>query len=205
METISFDEWQKLDLRVARIKNVEEITGADKLYKLTIDVGELGERTICAGIKQHYEKKELIGKEIIIVANLEPRKMKGIESQGMLLAACNEEHTEVILLKPKEEVETGSKLQFKIDEKTSNNLTEEIINIDEFSKFDFRIGKIESIGKGSIKIKCLDKVFETKQKLDIKKGDFIVIVANADKIVIPTVSGSVIVPEKEIEEGSKVS
>lgn len=110
METISFDEWQKIDLRVARIKNVEEIAGADKLYKLTIDVGELGEKTICAGIKQHYEKDELVGKEIVIVANLEPRKMKGIESQGMLLAACNEDHSKIILLQPGKDIEEGSKI-----------------------------------------------------------------------------------------------
>ena len=110
MDTIKFDEWQKLDLRIARIKNVEDIAGADKLYKLTIDVGELGERVICAGIKQHYAKEELIGKEIVIVANLEPRKMKGVESQGMLLAACNEEHSKIILLQPEKEIEEGSKI-----------------------------------------------------------------------------------------------
>jgi len=110
METASFDEWQKIDLRVARIKNVDEIPGADKLYKLTIDVGELGERVICAGIKQNYAKEDLIGKEIVIVANLEPRKMKGIESQGMLLAACNEDHGKVVLLQPEKEIEEGSKI-----------------------------------------------------------------------------------------------
>lgn len=110
METIKFEDFSKLDLRIARIKNVEDIPNADKLYKLVIDVGELGERTICAGIKQHYKKEELIGKEIVIVANLEPRKMKGIESQGMLLAACNEDHTKVILLQPEKEIEEGSKI-----------------------------------------------------------------------------------------------
>ena len=82
-----FSDWEKLDLRVAEIKKVEEIKGADKLYKLTLDVGELRERIICAGIKKYYSKDELIGKKIIYFSNLKPRILKGIESQGMLLAA----------------------------------------------------------------------------------------------------------------------
>ncbi len=108
MDEIKFEDFAKLDLRVATIKNAEEIPEADKLYKLTIDVGELGERTICAGIKQHYKKEDLIGKQIIIVANLAPRKMKGIESQGMLLAASSENHEEVVLLMPEREIKEGS-------------------------------------------------------------------------------------------------
>ena len=59
---ITYGDFTKLDLRVAKIKKVEDIEGADKLYKITLDVGESGERTIAAGIKQHYSKEELIGK-----------------------------------------------------------------------------------------------------------------------------------------------
>jgi methionyl-tRNA synthetase len=108
---VSYDEFAKLDLRVAKILEVEDIAGADKLYKLTIDLGELGKRTICAGIKQHYKKEDLIGKEIVVVANLEPRKMKGVESQGMLLAASTENHEKIIFLKPEKAIEPGSKVQ----------------------------------------------------------------------------------------------
>ena len=86
---IEFGDFQKLDLRVAEIKKVEAIEGADKLWKMKVDVGELGERTICAGIKKHYSDKELVGKKIVIVANLEPRKLRGVESKGMLLAAVS--------------------------------------------------------------------------------------------------------------------
>jgi len=107
---INFSDWEKLDLRVAKIKKVEDIENADKLYKLEIDVGELGKRTICAGIKQNYSKKELKNKKIIIIANLEPRKMKGIESQGMLLAACSENHEKIVLLTLDSEIEEGSKI-----------------------------------------------------------------------------------------------
>jgi len=111
-DTIPFSDWEKLDLRVAQIKNVEDIENADKLYKLTLDVGELGERVVCAGIKQYYTKKELKGKKIVLFANLTPRKLKGIESQGMVLAAVNEED-KVILIKPKGEVSVGSEIIFK--------------------------------------------------------------------------------------------
>jgi len=110
---VEFSDWQKLDLRVAQIKKVEEISGADKLYKLTLDVGkEIGERTICAGIKEYYSEKELKGKKIIIFVNLKPRLMKGIESQGMLLAAVSENHSKVVLITPKLEVSLGNKIEF---------------------------------------------------------------------------------------------
>jgi len=105
-----FSDWEKIDLRIAEIKEVEEIENADKLWKLKLDVGELGIRTICAGIKQFYSKKELIGKKIIYFSNLKPRKLKGIESQGMLLAASNPEHTEVVLISPEKDIENGSRI-----------------------------------------------------------------------------------------------
>lgn len=105
-----FSDWEKIDLRVAEITNVEDIENADKLWKLTIDVGELGIRTICAGIKQFYSKKELIGKKIIYFSNLKPRKLKGIESQGMLLAASNSDHSEVVLIAPEKDIDNGSRI-----------------------------------------------------------------------------------------------
>ena len=88
--TIQYEDFEKLDLRVAEIKEVKEIENADKLYKLTISLGD-ETRTICAGIKEHYTKEELKNKKIIIIANLEPRTLRGIKSQGMLLAAGDKE------------------------------------------------------------------------------------------------------------------
>lgn len=85
-ETIPFNEFKKVDLRVALIKKVEDVDGADKLYKITLDVGELGERTVMAGLKPYYKKEELEGKLVAYVSNLEPRKIFGVESKGMLLA-----------------------------------------------------------------------------------------------------------------------
>jgi len=106
---ISFEDFQKLNLRVAEILEIEDIEGADKLYKLTIDVGELGQRTICAGIKEFYSKDELQNKKIIVVVNLAPRKMRGIESRGMLLAA--DENGKPILITPEKDVRNESRVR----------------------------------------------------------------------------------------------
>ncbi len=112
MSTVNYNEWEKLDLRVGQIIKVEDIEGADKLYKLEIDLGKnLGKRTICAGIKQHYKKSELANKKVIIFANLSPRMLKGIESKGMLLAAINEDESKIILISPEKDIELGSKIR----------------------------------------------------------------------------------------------
>jgi len=83
---ISFDEFSKLELRVARVLQAEKVEKADKLLKLEVDLGD-EKRTIVAGIAQHYSPEEMIDRKIVIVANLEPAKIRGIESNGMLLAA----------------------------------------------------------------------------------------------------------------------
>ncbi len=115
MENINFSEWEKIDLRVGKILEAEDIEGADKLYKLKIDLGkELGKRILVAGIKQFYDKKELKGKRCIVFANLEPRKLKGIESQGMMLAAvsyADGKEEKVKLLQPDEDIELGSRVR----------------------------------------------------------------------------------------------
>ncbi len=111
--SVDFSDWEKLDLRVAEIVKVDEIKGADKLYKLSLDVGELGKRVICAGIKEFYSKDKLEGKKIIIIANLKPRKLKGILSEGMLLAASSEDRKKVVLLCPFKDVNSGVEIEFK--------------------------------------------------------------------------------------------
>lgn len=109
---IPFSDWEKIDLRVGKILKVEDIENADKLYKLEVDLGkEIGKRTVCAGIKKHYSKDELKNKKVIVFTNLAPRKLKGIESQGMILAAVNEDESKVILLSPEKDIEVGSKVR----------------------------------------------------------------------------------------------
>ena len=89
-ETISIDDFNKIDLRVARIINAEHVEGADKLLKLTLDIGEAQPRTVFAGIKSAYDPERLRGRMTVMVANLAPRKMKFGMSEGMVLAASGE-------------------------------------------------------------------------------------------------------------------
>jgi methionyl-tRNA synthetase len=84
---ISIDDFLRVDLRVAKVLNAELVTGADKLLKLTLDLGELGTRSVFAGIRAAYEPESLVGRLIVVVANLEPRKMRFGVSEGMMLAA----------------------------------------------------------------------------------------------------------------------
>ena len=106
---VNFDDWSKLDFRVGQIINVEEIEDADKLLKLTVNLGEeIGERVVCAGIKEYYSKEELLNKKIVLFVNLTPRKLRGIESQGMILAA-NEDGKPVLII-PEKDVKLGTQI-----------------------------------------------------------------------------------------------
>jgi len=108
--TITYDDFAKLDLRIATITHAEPHPNADRLLKLQLDVG--GEaRQICAGIKQYADPAELVGKQIVIVANLAPRTIRGEVSNGMLLAATvadGDEVRDVVVLAPSKPVPSGS-------------------------------------------------------------------------------------------------
>lgn len=113
--TISFEEFAKVDLRVARVVQAEAHPNADKLLKLQLDDGSGVPRQICAGIKGHYQPEELVGRLIVIVANLAARVIRGEESRGMLLAASDAPKTNdpaaqrnVILLRPDKEIGPGA-------------------------------------------------------------------------------------------------
>jgi methionyl-tRNA synthetase len=90
MREISIDDFARLDLRIARIVTAETVEGADKLVRLTLDIGEARHRTVFAGIKAHYRPEDLVGRLTPMVANLAPRKMKFGVSEGMILAASGE-------------------------------------------------------------------------------------------------------------------
>ena len=104
---ITIDDFRKIDLRVAEIIEAEKIKNSEKLLKLKISLGE-EERQLVAGIAKFYQPEDLIGKEIIVVANLEPKSLMGYESQGMLLAANDGE--KIVLLKPEIKIAPGSKI-----------------------------------------------------------------------------------------------
>lgn len=105
---ITIDDFLKVDLRIANIVAAEPVENATKLLKLTVEIGG-AERTILAGIAEMYQPDELVGRQVAVVANLQPRKMRGIESQGMLLAADVE--GQAILLHPETKVPSGSRVR----------------------------------------------------------------------------------------------
>lgn len=104
-ETITIDEFKRLDIRIARVVQAEPVPKTDKLLKLTIELGD-ETRTIVAGIAETYTPEQLVGKQIVVLANLQPATIRGIVSEGMLLAA--EVDGKAILLIPDREVPTGS-------------------------------------------------------------------------------------------------
>ncbi len=106
MEKISFNDFAKVELRVGKIIACDPVEGSTKLYKLLVRIGG-EERTLAAGLAGHYAADELLGKKVIVVANLEPKQLKGVESNGMLLAA--EDSTgKVLLLTVDGEIEEGA-------------------------------------------------------------------------------------------------
>ena len=109
-ETISIDDFAKIDLRIARIANAEHVEGADKLLRLTLDVGDLGTRQVFAGIKSAYAPETLVGRLTVMVANLAPRKMKFGMSEGMVLAA-SDERGGPFLLSPDSGAQPGMKVK----------------------------------------------------------------------------------------------
>ncbi len=108
-DMITYDDFQRLDLRVARVLDADRIEGADKLLKLTVDVGEEQPRTLVAGIAQQFGPRELIGQHVVIVANLEPATIRGVQSQGMILAAGEKEPLALIVAD--RECEPGEKVR----------------------------------------------------------------------------------------------
>ncbi len=109
---VTFDEFAKVDLRVAKILEAEPHPDADRLVKLQVDDGSGKPRQICAGIREYYEPADLVGKSIVIVANLAPRTIRGEESRGMLIAASDavkgSDERSVVVMTPMSEIGAGS-------------------------------------------------------------------------------------------------
>jgi methionyl-tRNA synthetase len=109
-DKITIDDFTKIELRVAQVKVAERVKGADKLLRLEVDLG-YEQRQILAGIAKAYEPEQLVGRKIVIVANLAPRKMRGLESNGMLLAASLGEEGKPVLASFLEDVPLGARLK----------------------------------------------------------------------------------------------
>lgn len=106
-DVITFDDFLKLDLRVATVTKAEPHPNADKLIALQVDLGN-EHRQIIAGLRGYYDPEELVGKQIVVVANLAPRMMRGMESRGMLLAASSENRDVIAVLSPEKPVDAGA-------------------------------------------------------------------------------------------------
>jgi methionyl-tRNA synthetase len=108
-DQISYEDFAKLDIRIGLIVAAEMVPDTDKLIKCTVDLGEMGQRTIVSGIAQWKKPEELVGKKLPYIVNLAPRMLRGVESQGMLLAASDDNG--VALLQPERDVPQGTKLK----------------------------------------------------------------------------------------------
>jgi methionyl-tRNA synthetase len=107
---ITYDDFSKLELKVATVLECKPHGNADKLLVLQVELANGEKRQICAGLRQHYQPEQLVGKQIVVVANLAPRTMRGEISQGMLLAATDATTQRVIVVSPSEQVQPGSKV-----------------------------------------------------------------------------------------------
>lgn len=104
---ITFDDFKKLDIRIATIVEAEKVEGADRLLKLVVDLGD-EKRQLVAGIAAQYEASEVIGKQVPVLCNLEPAVIRGVESNGMMLCASS---PELSLLSPDKKVDNGGKVK----------------------------------------------------------------------------------------------
>ncbi|MFP4001384.1 MAG: class I tRNA ligase family protein, partial [Thermoplasmata archaeon] len=175
---------KKLDLRVGKITKVKEHPNADKLYINRVDIGD-EERTLVAGLKPYYDKEEMEGKKIVVVANLEPAKLRGIESEGMMLAA--QEGETVSLLQPYGEV--GENI-------LGTKKDAEEISFDDFQKFEFETARWDD-GK-IITSKELDSV-----KSERFEGISVVLVDDGKALLLKDSEGGIGL-DKEISPGSEI-
>ena len=103
---VTIEDFSQIELKVGTVKSVEPHPKADRLLVLQVELGEPVPRQLVAGIREHYRPDELVGRQIIVVANLKPAKLRGVESQGMLLAASDDE--QVIVLRPEKRTRAGA-------------------------------------------------------------------------------------------------
>ena len=110
MENINFEDFEKLDIKIGTIKSVEKVEDADRLFVFKVDVGEENERTIISGVAEYFfEPEVLFGRQVPVLMNLKPRKIRGIESQGMILYASDEDG--LTILEPGRKMKSGSAIK----------------------------------------------------------------------------------------------
>jgi len=108
-ERIGIEDFLKVRMRIGKVLEADNHPNADKLIVLKVDLGT-EQRQLCAGLRGHYEPAELVGRNVVVVTNLAPRKMRGVESNGMLLAASSPDRSRVILIEPAADIEPGAEV-----------------------------------------------------------------------------------------------
>jgi methionine--tRNA ligase beta chain len=107
-QKVSYEEFSKMNLRVGKIVKAEQVQGSSNLLKISIDIGDNEVKTAVAGIAKYYSPEQLVGQQLAIIVNLEPRKIYGIQSEVMILAAQDEEN--VVLLQPEKPLKNGAEI-----------------------------------------------------------------------------------------------
>ncbi|MEK6852654.1 MAG: methionine--tRNA ligase subunit beta [Nanoarchaeota archaeon] len=110
MNEINLDDWKKIDIRVGKIKEAVNHPNADSLVILKVDLGK-EVRQLVAGLKKHYNRQDLKGKNILVLTNLKPVEIRGVKSEGMLLAAVDKSSDKVVLLAPEKDVSSGTRVE----------------------------------------------------------------------------------------------
>ena len=184
-----FADMRKLDIRVAEILEAEDHPDAEKLFKLKINVGE--ERQIVAGLRAYYKREELVGRKVLVVYNLKPAKLRGLMSQGMLLAADDEElgGTTVALLKPSKNVPNGTKFTCNLD------IVGNEIEYKEFQKVKIKVSSVANE-------KFVSEGIAVKEKGTPPKAAAVIDSGNA--LLLSDGNGCYAVPDKEIKDGANV-
>ncbi len=189
-----FADFRKLEIRVAQIKWIDDHPDADKLYQMKVDVGEDEPRSIVAGLKAFYSKDEMLNRKVLCLANLKPRKLRGIESKGMLLAADDEEigGSTVLLLKPSADMPNGTRIDCGLDCRDGK------IEYEDFAKVKL---KVASIVNGKFNI-------DGGKDIELPEGapSRIVAVMDQDGKLIPLSDGKgcIATVDKDITDGANV-
>ncbi|MCK4613826.1 MAG: methionine--tRNA ligase, partial [Thermoplasmata archaeon] len=186
---------EHLDLRIGLVKEVKDHPDAEKLYILSIDVGEDDSRTLVAGLKPYYPPEGLIGRRMVIVCNLKPARLRGVLSQGMLLAAEKDEM--VVFLTPVAEEAPGTRVSGHI---VSPHSPPQEITIQEFSTVPMTVRRVEKVENGKIVLESGDELDAGELDTTELTGKKVVVVRGG----ILCAGKGLVVPEREIEAGARI-
>lgn len=189
-----FADFRKLDIRVAQVVWIDDHPDADKLYQMKVDVGEDEPRSIVAGLKTFYKKEEMLNRKVLCLKNLKPRKLRGIKSEGMLLAADDEDlgGTTVLLLKPSKDMPNGTQINSGLENSESK------IEYEDFVKVNLKVATINN-GKFNI---------DGGKDIDLPDGSptRVVAIVDADGKLLPLSDGKdcIATVDRDIMDGANV-